>query len=282
MMLCTGDFCDKKDTCANYFRNVDINEPCEVESFATSGSLHTYSGTDSNYIEESDTRCGPDGRYKMYRGKEKMNEVEEKQVETPEVLSCKIKLKNFKTMSDAVKRAAEGEGVKYGRDALKFIQLEVTKDSIIAVACNGYQLSRYTLLQENEEEFTCYFKPFYFRSFQWMEDLDVVVALDREKKTTSIKLPATFGSVNYEFTPPTTEYPIEAIRTLETAKTNAGTRIAFNPVLLSASSKSFIKGRRSYMEVLTPESSTSPIYCKTNFSEEETLEHILLPVRLAD
>ena len=276
MMLCTGDFCDRKDTCANYFRNADTSEPCQVESFATFGSGKAYTDANGSHVEER-TWCGPNGQYNMYEEKKKSDTVKSTQN-----LSCKIKLKNFKTMMNAVKGAAESEGVKHGRDVLKFIQLEVTKNSITAIACNGYQLSRYTLLQKNEEEFTCYFKPFYLRSFQWMEDLDVVITLDREKKTTSIKLPATFGSVNYEFTPPTVEYPVEAIKALETAKTNAGTRIAFNPVLLSASSRSFIKGGRSYMEVFTPESSTSPVYCKTNFSEGETLEHILLPVRLAD
>ncbi len=276
MMLCTGDFCDKKDTCANYFRNADMSEPCQVESFATFGSGKAYTDTNGGHVEER-TWCGPNGQYNMYEEKKKSNNI--KSTQTP---SCKIKLKNFKTMMDAVKGAAEGESVKYGRDVLKFIQLEVTKDSVTAVACNGYQLSRYILSQENEEEFTCYFKPFYFRSFQWMEDLDVVVTFDKEKKTTFVKLPAAFGFINYEFTPPAAEYPVKAIETLETAKKKAGNRIALNPALLSASSKSFIKGRRSYMEVFTPENNISPIYCKTNFSEEETFEHILLPVRLAD
>ncbi len=267
-MLCTGDFCDKKDTCANYFRNADMSEPCEVESFATFGSAHTYTDANGSHVVEDEIWCGPNGHYKRY----KENLIPMK--------SCKIKLKNFKAMVDAVKDITASEGEKYGREVLKFIQLTVTKENIVAVSCNGYQLSKYTLSQSNEEEFTCYFKPFYFRVFQWMEDTDIVVNFDEEKRLVSIKMPANFGSINYEFTQPSEKYPVLPVETLEKAKENANRIFAVDPVRLKLSSKGFIKGKRNYMEVFAPKDELSPIFCKTKFSEIESLEHIILPVRI--
>ena len=193
---------------------------------------------------------------------------------------CKIKLKNFKAIVDTVKDISSPEGEKYGREVLKFIQLTVTKESIIATSCNGYQLSKYTLLQPNEEEFTCYFKPFYFRVFQWMEDTEVIVSFDEEKKLVSIRMHANFGSINYEFTQPSEKYPVMPMETLEKAKENTNRLFAVDPVRLKLSSKGFIKGKRNYMEVFAPKDELSPIYCKTSFSETESLEHIVLPVRI--
>ena len=194
--------------------------------------------------------------------------------------TCRIKLKNFKAMVDAVKDISSPEGEKYGREVLKFIQFTITKESIVAASCNGYQLSKYTLLQPNEEEFTCYFKPFYFRVFQWMEDTEVIVNFDEEKRLVSIRMPASFGSINYEFTQPSEKYPVMPMETLEKAKENANRMFAIDPVRLKLSSKGFIKGKHSYMEVFAPKGELSPIYCKTSFSETESLEHIVLPVRI--
>ena len=194
--------------------------------------------------------------------------------------TCRIKLKNFKAMVDAVKDISSPEGEKYGREVLKFIQFTITKESIVAASCNGYQLSKYTLLQSNEEEFTCYFKPFYFRVFQWMEDTEVIVNFDEEKRLVSIRMPASFGSINYEFTQPSEKYPVMPMETLEKAKENANRMFAIDPVRLKLSSKGFIKGKHSYMEVFAPKGELSPIYCKTSFSETESLEHIVLPVRI--
>ena len=275
MMLCTGDFCDKKDTCANYFRNADMSEPCEVESFATFGSGKVSTDANGSYIEEDEVWCGPNGHYKRYEKKEESNTVENTQT-----LSCKIKLKNFKTMMNAVKNITESEKNKYGREILKFIQLTVTEGHVVAIACNGYQLSKYKLLQPNEEEFTCYFKPFYFRSFQWMEDLDVVVTLNKKTNLVSIKMPATFGSINYEFIQPTEEYPTTVLKALEDAKKDTNNSVAIRPGLLNVSSKCFnLADRYGWVEVFTPKNELSPVYCKSNISEDEELEHILLPVR---
>lgn len=277
MTLCTGDCCDRKDTCCNYYKNADISKPFEVESFASSGSMHICTDTDSKNATEMDIQCGPNGQYKMYKEIEKIDEAEEGVGDT-ETLSCKIKLSNFTTMLNAIKNITTSEKEKYGRDILKFIQITVTKESVIAIACNGYQLSRYTLLQPNEEEFTCYIKPFYFRTFQWMEDSNVVINYNKESNLVSIKMPATFGSVNYEFTQPKEEYPNIVIKALEDARENSSSFITLNPALLNVSSKSFIRDKCTYMNVFAPKSSSSPIYCKAALNDVEKLEHILLPV----
>lgn len=194
--------------------------------------------------------------------------------------SCKIKVQNFQTLLNAVKDITESEKVRCGREILKYIQLEVSHEAIVATTCNGYQLSRFTLTQKNEEEFTCYFKPFYFRSFQWMADQDAVITLDSETEITTIKIPASFGTISYEFMPCNEKYPALPAEVLEKAKKDSqGTSTAFNPALLNISAKSFIKGRHPYMQLFTPADAMSPMYCAAKFSEEETLEHIILPVR---
>lgn len=275
MMLCTGDFCDKKNTCAKYFMNNNMNEPCEVESFATFGSGKIYTDANGSHVETGETWCGPNGNYKKYENKEEKEEPKKMQE-----MSCRIKFKQFKTLMNAVKGVTESEKSRFGREVLKFIQLIVTKEAITAVACNGYQLSKYTLTQENEEEFTCFFKPFYFREFQWMEDAYVTITYNKDKELVFIRMPASFGFVNYEFNQPAAKYPAETLKILENAKNDTNNSVALKPGLLNISSKCFDKNKNSYVEVFTPKNALSPVYCRTNFSEEESLEHIILPVRL--
>ena len=71
-MLCTGDYCNKKDKCARYFRNADMSEPCQVESFASFGSGPAYIGKNGSHIIEDEVWCGPNGHYKMYKGDQQL------------------------------------------------------------------------------------------------------------------------------------------------------------------------------------------------------------------
>ena len=254
------------------------------------------------------------------------------------MLNCKIKVKNFKKLLDSLKGICTPEAEAYGRDCLKYIQLTIKQDSIVAIGCNGYQLSKYTLFTENESEFVCYFKPFYFRCFQWMEDKDVSVDINEiseqieetekhlitkacklkainilskdiqknyqmisnilsyniidledvsiefneETKEVSIKIPASFGRISYEFENKNLTYP-DLSDTLENAKEKRKEgSIKFNPSLLASSSRSFLNGRNSYVELFMPQNDLTPMYCKARLGESELLEHIILPVRRDD
>ena len=198
------------------------------------------------------------------------------------MLNCKIKVKNFKKLLDSLKGTCTPEAEAYGRDCLKYIQLTIKQDSIVAIGCNGYQLSKYTLFTENESEFVCYFKPFYFRCFQWMEDKDVSIEFNEETKEVSIKIPASFGRISYEFENKNLTYP-DLSDTLENAKEKRKEgSIKFNPSLLASSSRSFLNGRNSYVELFMPQNDLTPMYCKARLGESELLEHIILPVRRDD
>ena len=71
MLLCTGYLCDRKNTSDKYFKNNELNEVHQVESFATFGSGHMYIDSTGKSILEDNVWCGPNGDYRMYTNKEK-------------------------------------------------------------------------------------------------------------------------------------------------------------------------------------------------------------------
>ena len=74
MVLCSGDYCSKKDTCMRYAKNGKWEGVHQVETFATFGSGSVGIDASGNSYSNIEYSCGPNGKYKMYVPIEGTNE----------------------------------------------------------------------------------------------------------------------------------------------------------------------------------------------------------------
>lgn len=69
---CTGEGCDKCNSCAKYILNYQKDHPqnifyCENISYATQGSGKIYNDSNGKTVIEETWECGPNGNYRLFQ-----------------------------------------------------------------------------------------------------------------------------------------------------------------------------------------------------------------------
>ena len=189
----------------------------------------------------------------------------------------------FKAILDGTAHAVEKSG---WRPMLAYIQLEVTKERITAVALDGYRAGRVRIMKQSAEEFTCFFKPI---PFSRVSDVDpVVLEYDKDSKVLYITVQdSSFGKVRYEFDnkPLMGDFPdVEKIYNDaysvhdETTTCNAGYVLKACKAILS---HKFDKNAQ--IDIRTSQSEVSPFVIRANGADNDgceiTDEQLLLAIR---
>lgn len=102
----------------------------------------------------------------------------------------------FKKLMDGVKNCTAKCD---SRDWINCIKLVIKKDSVTMYALDGYRAGKTQIMQNNEDEFTCYFKPFNFKPLKAGVN-DVVIIFD--KNIVTITTITEFGKTSYDFLQP--------------------------------------------------------------------------------
>lgn len=91
------------------------------------------------------------------------------------------------------------------RPILKYIKLEISKETIVATSLDGYMAGRVRIKQKNEQEFTCFIKPLPIKEADAM--IPIIVEYNDENGIASVTVPTNGSIITYSFKQPSGDFP---------------------------------------------------------------------------
>lgn len=167
------------------------------------------------------------------------------------------------------------------REALKYIKITVTPDSVSALSSDGEQVSRATVPCKSSNHFTGFIRPITVPKLhpkRANELRTIVISIDDEH--TYLTVDTDYGDIRYSF-PAELDYPEKIEQIFNEAATDAELIQAFGAAKWGIISKQFSPAYRGWFRIHEPKGPCKPMYlCSTDsYSNGKKIEQIILPVR---